>query len=258
MAPIIRRTGEQPRRIGLFLVGAAGIALLQIVCFVRLPGPSSLRDRYAIAINSNVVNERNVTDAVSAVNFDYRGFDTVGEEFILFVSVMGTMVLLRQAEEKRDEPLPDAASPGRDVAPTDALKLWLFIMIAPKVLFGLYIVIHGQLTPGGGFQGGVILASAAMIIYLAENFDVFKRIMTHPVFEIAEAAGAAGFVLVGGIALVVHREFLANVLPLGKANELTCGGTIPLISFATGVEVTGGFLLIIFAFLQETLTASGD
>jgi multicomponent Na+:H+ antiporter subunit B len=245
-------------RMILFAVGAAGLAALLLCAFIHLPGPEDLRSRYLKQINDRTVPERNTTDAVTAVNFDYRGFDTLGEEFILFVSVMGSIVLLRQAEEKKERSLPDALSPARDIGPSDSIRLWILIMVAPKVLFGIYVVTHGQLTPGGGFQGGVILASCALIIYVGENFEVFKKIMSHPLVEATEAAGAGVFVLIGMIAWFSGRQFLTNTLPLGKANELTSAGTIPLISFATGIEVTAGFVLLLHAFLQETLTASDD
>ena len=150
-----------PAHMIIFFAGAVGLGILLICAFSRLPGPDSLRSRYRNQINSRTVPERNTTDAVTAVNFDYRGFDTLGEEFILFVSVIGSIVLLRQPDEKKEQPLPDALTPGRDVGPSDSIRLWILIMVAPKVLFGIYIVTHGQLTPGGGFQGGVILASCA-------------------------------------------------------------------------------------------------
>jgi multicomponent Na+:H+ antiporter subunit B len=147
---------------------------------------------------------------------------------------------------------------GRDVPPSDAIRLWILVMIAPKVLFGIYIVTHGQLTPGGGFQGGVILASCALIIYLGENFEAFKKILSHPMVEMTEAAGAGIFLLIGMLAWFWAEPVLTNTLPLGKTHELTSGGTIPLISIATGLEVTAGFVLLLYAFLQETLTASSD
>jgi multicomponent Na+:H+ antiporter subunit B len=241
-------------RIVVFLIGAAGLALLWSAALVRLPGPADLRDRYLIAITSRTFAERNITDAVSGVNFDYRGFDTVGEEFILFASVLGSLVLLRQPEEKKVRSLTDAISQNRAVGPSDAMRLWIMMMIGPKLAFGIYVVLHGQLTPGGGFQGGVILASVALIIYLGHDFRTFKRIMTYPLIEIAEAVGAAGFVLVGTLAWWQGKPFLTNVLPLGKAGELSSGGTIPLISGAVGIEVAAGFVLLLYAFLQETLT----
>jgi multicomponent Na+:H+ antiporter subunit B len=241
-------------RLILFFTGAIGIALFFALAFIRLPGPADLRNRYSIALTSRTFAERNITDVVTAVNFDYRGFDTIGEEFILFASVMGSLVLLRQADEKKVKQLPDAISPGRDLGPSDAMRLWILAMVGPKIAFGIYIVIHGQLSPGGGFQGGVILASAALIIYLGHSFETFRRIMTHPLVEIAEAIGAAAFVVIGMLAWFSGKPFLTNILPLGKPTELTSGGAIPLISAAVGIEVTAGFVLLLYAFLQETLT----
>lgn len=249
---------KYPARQVIFLVGAAGLAVMLGVAFASLPGKSEIRDRYRQQINARSVAERNATDAVTAVNFDYRGFDTVGEEFILFVSVAGSLVLLRQAQEKREKPLRDALTPGRDLPASDAMRLWILVMIAPKFLFGIYVITHGQLTPGGGFQGGVILASAAMIIYAGENFETFKKILAHPLVEAVEGGGAAAFVLIGMIAWFRGAPFLTNVLPLGKPGELTSSGTIPLISIATGLEVTAGFTLLLYAFIQETLTQSAD
>lgn len=245
-------------RMVIFFIGAAGIAFLLICAFVHLPGPEHLRSRYLKQINERTVPERHATDAVTAVNFDYRGFDTVGEEFILFVSVIGSMVLLRQASEKRENPLPDSIAPGRDVPASDAIRLWVLVMVAPKVLFGIYVVTHGQLTPGGGFQGGVILASCALIIYVGENFQIFKGILSHTLVESVEGGGAGLFVLIGMLAWLWGQPFLTNTLSLGKTGELTSAGTIPLISIATGLEVTAGFVLLLYAFLQETLTASSD
>ena len=138
-----------------------------------LPGPAGIRNRYVDEINSRTFLERNITDAVTAVNFDYRGFDTVGEEFILFVSVLGSLVLLHMEDEKNEKLLPDASEPWRDVRASEATRLWIYAMIAPKAAFGIYVITHGQLTPGGGFQGGVVLASVARFFTL-ERASLFS------------------------------------------------------------------------------------
>lgn len=245
-------------RLLLFWMGAAGIALLFAAGMQPLRRLSDIRNRYAAEINSRSFAERNATDAVTAVNFDYRGFDTVGEEFILFVSVLGALVLLRMAEEREENPIVDALDSWRDVPPSEATRLWILMMLAPKLAFGIYIVTHGQLTPGGGFQGGVVLASAALIIYVAEQFAVFRAMVNHTVLEMAEALGAGGFVMIGMLAWFWKEPFLTNILPLGKSHELTSAGTIPLISIATGLEVAAGFILLLHAFLQETLLPSSE
>lgn len=244
-------------RLWVFIIGAVALATLWATAGQQLPGPVELRDRYLLAINTHVVPERNTTDAITAVNFDYRGIDTLGEEFILFVSVMGTLVLLREAHEK-PKTLPDAVSEGRRLPASDALRLWTLVMCAPTFLFGVYMVTHGQLTPGGGFQGGVILASNAVLAYLGLGFETFKKIAAHSVMEVVEAIGVLAFISVGVIGLIKGLPFLTNVLPLGASGELTSSGTIALISAATGLEVAAGFILLLHAFLQSLLTREGE
>ncbi|HEX8712259.1 MAG TPA: MnhB domain-containing protein, partial [Terracidiphilus sp.] len=101
---------------------------------------------------------------------------------------------------------------------------------------------------------GVILATAALILYLGEGFTVFRNVISHPATHLMEGAGAAGFVLIGMLAWIWGRPFLTNVLPLGKAHELTSGGTMALISISTGLEVAAGFILLLYGFLQENLS----
>ncbi len=245
-------------RLIIFFAGALGFVCLYGFASLPIRRPTQVRNRYSRQITSRTFAERNITDAVSAVNFDYRGFDTVGEEFILFVSVLGSLVLLRMTEERKEGILLDATSAERDLSPSDATRLWILVMMAPKIVFGVYIVTHGQLTPGGGFQGGVILASAVLILYVAEGFAVFRDVLSRTAIEVAEAVGAGGFVLIGMLAWFWREPFLSNVLPLGKAHELTSGGTIALISVATGLEVAAGFILLLYAFLQENLTVAGE
>jgi multicomponent Na+:H+ antiporter subunit B len=240
-------------RLILFLLGAAGLASMYLLSIAHLPAPDELRNRYLNAIDARSVSQRNTSDAVSAVNFDFRGFDTLGEEFILFVSVIGAVVLLREAEVREGKQLPDAIEPQRDIPPSDSVRVWIVALVAPKVAWGIYVVTHGQLTPGGGFQGGVILATVPLIIYLGEDFKKFKRIVPHWLIDVAEASGAGAYVLVGFLALLWSRPFLTNVLPLGKWGEPTSAGTMALISLFTGLEVAAGFTLLLFAFLQETL-----
>jgi multicomponent Na+:H+ antiporter subunit B len=247
-----------PWRMGLFLVGAAGLATMYGLIIARLPGPHA--SPYGEAINQLSTPQRHVTDAITAVNFDYRGFDTLGEEFILFVSVMGAIVLLREHHEKKRQTRIDALASPRRVGPTDAVRVWTLAMTGPTVLFGMYVVIHGQLTPGGGFQGGVVLATAPLLIYLSEGFDVFKGITSNPLIEITEAIGAGGYALIGLLGCIFSSWFLQNVLPLGEQNQPNwlSGGTVPLINFAVGIEVAAGFTLLLAAFLQSLLSEEAE
>ncbi len=240
-------------RLTLFGLGICGLVALYGTVIAHMPGPGKMHSPYSRAINKLCVPQRHVTDAVTAVNFDYRGFDTLGEEFILFASVMGTLVLLREAAENKGPLSGDSASEPRNVRPTEAVRVTALALVGPTVVFGVYVVTHGQLTPGGGFQGGVVLATAPLLVYLADDFKTFKRITSHALIEISEAVGGGMYAVIGAIALVLSRPYMTNVLPLAQSGGIASGGIIPLISIATGLEVAAGFVLLLYAFLQKTL-----
>jgi multicomponent Na+:H+ antiporter subunit B len=244
------------RKIRSVLLPPFGIALfvLFLIAILGLPPIGHYRGPYGDVLNAVAVNERHSTDIVSAVNFDYRGFDTLGEESILFASVIGATLLLRkQLREEKGEPEEEA--PQRQVPEmSDGVRVLAWLLTAPMVLFGIYFVVHGQLTPGGGFQGGLVLATVPLMIYLAGDLGVLQRVISHGLVELTEAVGIGGFVLIGVAGLVLGVQFLENVIPLGPADaKVYSGGTIPLISLATGLAVTGGFILLLLAFLEETL-----
>lgn len=238
-------------RTSIFFVAAIGFACLYFLGIRNLPPWGDYRGLYGNMISAVTVYERHATDAVNAVDYDYRGFDTLGEEFILFTSVLGVMLLLRRPERPNKMTPPD---PGL----SDAVKASAAFAFAVLMIFGIYMTTHGQLTPGGGFQGGVILASASMLVYIAENFHVFKRITSHPAVELLEALGAGFYVIIGLVPLVLASPFLTNWLPLGTTGNVFSSGTIAAISASVGLEVTAGFLLLGYTYLEEIISDSGE
>lgn len=208
---------------------------------------------YGDAANAISVHERHITDAVTAVNFDLRGFDTLGEEYILFAAVMGVLLLLRHHPDEQHAQSSDQA-PGRRVPRTsDAIRLFAVGLAGPLVIFGLYLVTHGQISPGGGFQGGVILATAPLMIYLAGHFPWLRRLVPHVFVETAEAVGAGGYAIIGAAALLQGEPFLFNFLPFGRPGEVFSGGTVALIDLTVGLAVAGGFVVILKTFLDRTV-----
>jgi multicomponent Na+:H+ antiporter subunit B len=112
---------------------------------------------------------------------------------------------------------------------------------------------HGQLTPGGGFQGGVILASAPLVVYLSGNVKTFEAIVSSPLVKLAECGGAAGYAAIGTAALLFGAHFLTNIVPLGTTGDLFSSGTIAVISAVVGLEIAGGFVLLMQSYLREII-----
>ena len=244
-------------RLGMFGVALAGLLGLLVWGFAGLPDFGDYQGPYGFILDKVAVPERSTTDVVTAVNFDYRGLDTIGEEYILFVSAAGVALLLRRQRREAQRAARDEAA-GRRVPPTtDAVRLLCLLLVAPTSVLGLYVVAHGQLTPGGGFQGGVVLATALLLVYLAGRYPAMEHLGSPAVIEIGEAVGAGGFVLVGLGALLAGGAFLENLLPRGISATLTAGGTVAVISACIGLEVAAGVLLIAHEFLLQTLRIRG-
>jgi len=238
-----------------WLFGVCGAALFTIfILAVReLPQFGHYRGPYGDVLNRETVYERHVTDVVSAVNFDWRGIDTLGEESILFLSVVGTIVLLRTGDEEVQGKDNEDAGPNADIPlPSDATRVAALGLVGPLVVFGLYIVTHGHLSPGGGFQGGVVLATAPLLVYVAGALKTFKRIANHQFVEIMEALGIGGFLGIGFLGMA-RGAYLRNALPLGTTGHLFSGGTIFLLNVSTGAAVAAGMLSVMYAFLEHTI-----
>ena len=236
-------------RVRVFLV--FGTLFFALFCYAsaNLPAWGFYRGPYGDFIANLAVYERHATDAVNAINYDYRGFDTLGEEFILFTAVLGVMLLLRKEDGD------GGGVKVRDAAPlSPTVQAIALPAVFLTVLFGFYIGLHGQLTPGGGFQAGVILATAPVLIYLAQDTKAFVRITSHPGIEVVEALGAASYALIGVVPLLVGVPFMTNILPLGTTGDVFSAGNVGLISACVGFEVTAAFLLVTFTYLQEIVS----
>ena len=243
-------------RLGLFLVAGCGLAAMLLIAFAGLPRFGHAHELYGALVNRTEPTLRHATDIVTALNFDIRAFDTLGEEFILFASVTGVALLLRQlrSEEERYETAPGIEE-HRFAGASDGLKLVSLFLIPLLVAFGAYLVFHGQLTPGGGFQGGVVLAAGPVAILLAGRYLSMKRVAPKRMVESADAVGAAAYALIGLGGLIFTGTYLKNFLPLGIPGHLLSAGMMPLNSIAVGLEVTGAFLLAWTEFLDQTMIA---
>jgi multicomponent Na+:H+ antiporter subunit B len=129
------------------------------------------------------------------------------------------------------------------------------LFTGPTIVIGWYLGSHAQTSPSGGFQGGVVLATAFIMIYLAGEFLVFERVSPVDITDAVEAVGAGGFAAVGVTAVALSLPFLTNYLPLGsKPGAVSSSGTIALISFLVGIEVAAAFILIVGELLEQALT----
>jgi multicomponent Na+:H+ antiporter subunit B len=242
------------QRRWIFLVAGAALVAFYLWGMSGLPGFGDYPGPYGPAILRVAVAQTNATGVVSAINFDYRGFDTVGEEFILFAAAAGIGTVLRRLRGERERSAVDEAASRNVPATSEAVRMIALLFTGPVVLIGWWLASHAQTNPSGGFQGGVVLATAFILIYLSGEFLVFKRFSPVNLTDLVEAVGAGGFAAIGVTAVAMGLPYLKNFLPLGQdPGAVSSSGTIALISFFVGLEVAAAFILIIGELLEQTL-----
>lgn len=231
-------------RTVLLFSSAAVVAAVLLWGYTGLPSFGSTIARYGRVVDSAAQAQRHVTNFVSAVMFDYRGFDTMIEEFILFASVMGVGLLLRSAravEEQRPH----------DIVTSDAVRTAGSALAPVVLLFGLWVISFGYISPGGGFQGGLVAAAGALMLWVAGSYRVFRAATPTTLVDATEGFAAASYVGVGLLGLVSGAAFLCNVIPLGSAGTLTSGGSIAALNWVSGVEVAAAFVLLFHELMEE-------
>ena len=173
-----------------------------------------------------------VANAVTTVVVYFRGFDTLGEIAVLFIASLGIGLML-------ESNLRCELKAQSNFMLQTASKL-LFPII---ILFGIYVMIYGHLSPGGGFQGGVIIASGILLLLIShKNFEV-----PHSVIVWLETLAGISYVLIGLIGLVVLDKFLGNFLPndISDMGLLLSGGIIPIIYIIVGIKVGSEMSMIV-------------
>jgi len=124
-------------------------------------------------------------------------------------------------------------------------------------MYGIYIITHGHLTPGGGFAGGAFLSGAFILLVLSFGSDVLNLRREEEEASVVEGLSILTFTLLAVMGFFVGiRAFFANYLPEGRIGELVSAGVIPLYNIAVGVEVGAALLTIFLALViyKEEIT----
>ena len=243
-------------RLVLGLGSLAGLGALLVWAVGGLPAFGHPRGPYADLAPRIMLDERHVANAVTGITFDLRGFDTLGEELILFVAALGAAVLLRALRTEGTIEAAAAYEERRGPGTADALRALGAVLVGPTLLLGIYVVVHGALTPGGVHEQQRAREQDTALEAAAGQVAAVERVRPVSLVEVADALGAAAYTLVALAGLVFGVAVMDNVLPYGTTGSLVSGGTVPVLSVAVGVEVTAGVTLILSEFVDQMLLRS--
>jgi multicomponent Na+:H+ antiporter subunit B len=188
-------------------------------------------------------------NGVASIVFDFRGYDTFGEAIILFTAVAGTVAVLRGVKGDHSIHVSDTLS---------AIARTTIGLIVPFfAVFGCYVILHGHLSPGGGFQGGVILAAVPVVVFLTEGRNTVLKVIRNTQLSILESMGSLLFLFLAVTGILRGGAFFANRLDQGIPGRLYSSGTIFWMNLAVGLKVFAGISIIVLLFITLSHPTAG-
>ncbi len=170
-----------------------------------------------------------VMNIVTAIIVTFRGLDTLGEVAVLFIAATGIAVLFR-----RNSILETDVKQRSKRDSSEILLTGIGLLVPVILMFGIYIFLNGHLSPGGGFQGGAVIATVVLLLFLSDSS--FK--INHKIFGLIESFSGVTYVIIGVLGIFFAGGFLDNrLLPLGAFGKILSAGAIPVIYTLIGLKV---------------------
>ncbi|MBF0133034.1 MAG: sodium:proton antiporter [Magnetococcales bacterium] len=230
------------KRIFVFgmLIGLGAIFIDLLLSYT----PDSALNQTARYYAERTATDLGAANIVAAVIVTYRGLDTLGEVTVLFLTAAILVMVLY-----RDHGIGINKIPNRFLPPTgEMLGTGSRLLVPLILLMGVYLFANGHLTPGGGFQGGAIIASAVLLLLLTNPNQTFNL----QLFSLTESISGIGFVVIGVLGMFFAGGFLDNrIFPIGQLGELFSAGAIPVIYTLIGLKVGAEFSSILVHLSEE-------
>ncbi|MDO4345469.1 MAG: MnhB domain-containing protein [Eubacteriales bacterium] len=199
------------------------------------PGSNEVAAKYI----EDGLQDTGAVNIVTGMILDYRAFDTFGESNVLFIATCTVLILLRndkkkgkgsaEQEEKRDsfyEPKNDAI-----------LQTVASVLVPIIVIFGIYVILNGHLSPGGGFSGGAIIG-AGLILYLnAFGFEKTERFFTEKTYKTVSFCALTFYCLAKSYSFYTGAHHLESGIPLGTPGAILSSGLILPLNICVGLVV---------------------
>ena len=225
----------------------------------------------------NAFDETSVPNVVTAVLADYRGFDTMFETGVIFCAGLGCFVLLRLFRNRPEDcyyrhiatgitlhiksgRIPHASSEFERIdtlwTPYDLIIKTVCRILVPFVqLFGLYVIAHGHHSPGGGFQGGVILGASVILIAISDNMRTAIERISEKTTHLLMAAGVLIYSGIGALCILLGGNFLdyAGLSRILFTNEIEAR-SLGILGVEIGVGIT---VMAVMISIYNNLSSEG-
>ena len=216
------------------LFGAVMLAFLLVTVFDLPPFGSANNPTQNEVVERYVrdgLRETGAVNIVAGVILDYRAFDTLGESHVLFTALTAVLILLLGEGEYHQSTGVLSMQHDRIVITTAK------VLVPIIVLFGVYVILNGHLSPGGGFSGGAVLGAAMILSLNAFGSGTMKRFLTIRTFRFVSVAALSFYSLSKAYSFFTGANHLPSVFTTGVIGNLFSAGLIPYLNIAVGLVV---------------------
>jgi len=237
------------KALTLLVLAALGLVMLAAGAGLPLYGDASSPASLHVADDyvRGSMKDAHTPNVVTTMIADYRGFDTLGETMVVFSAGLACMLLLRGGERR---PVPAIGRPRNNIV-TDIVTR---AMIPVIQLFALYVVFHGHYSPGGGFQGGALIATSILLARMVLGFERSQYLFPQRLGTPLGLLGIAFYAGVGLVALPFGGNLLDySYLPLGLPPHMLRNWGILFVEIGVALAVTGTLISIF-----DDLTTGGQ
>ena len=217
-----------------------GILLYAAVRMPKFGGADTLVDSEVSAFYvEHTLEETGAVNIITGIILDYRGFDTLGESHVLFIAVCTVLLLLsvrgeKDAEERlRAEAYDRHFEPRHDVILQSAAR----VLTPLTLVFGLYIIFNGHLSPGGGFSGGAVLGAGLILYQNAFGYQKIERFFTYRTFRCVSLAALLFYSLAKGYHFFTGANHLESGISPGTPGNIFSAGLLLPLNFVVGCVV---------------------
>ena len=240
------------KKILTFVIMAGLVALLLYVVagMPRMGDPEN-------PTNSNVIprylegseEEAGAENVVTGIIINYRGYDTMGEVTVIFTALAAVLAVLGREKRGRIYAYFDHS----EVRSSVIVRTFVTFLIPFIIMFSVYTILHGELSPGGGFQGGAIFGASMIIFTTIFGLWEASRRIPQGIRLPLEGAAVLTFFLVGVLGIIGGEAFLTFLLPYvgGSVQASLRVWLIVIVEIGIGVGGAMIFTSILFAMIRE-------
>lgn len=195
------------------------------------PGNNEVTQRYI----EKGLQETGAVNIVTGMILDYRAFDTFGESNVLFIATITVLILLRTdlSTKKKAEVSDRIYEPKNDII----LQKVAFVLVPLIIVFGVYVILNGHLSPGGGFSGGAIIG-AGLILYLnAFGFEKTERFFTEKTYKWICFGALSFYCIAKSYSFYTGANQIHSIIPLGIPGTIISSGLILPLNICVGMVV---------------------